>query len=111
MKCKNCNGTGTSGVTEPPSEKPVSDIKNPFNALGYLITWCVLFYLTYEAYVPLIEMIFGKDVHVSELVQWLNVVVMLVPPTVIVYLFRKFIPRLFAISICIVVPWFAYGIL
>ena len=109
--CPSCNGSGKSSAAEPYSEEPVSGGNTSFNAWAYLITWCILFYLTYEIYVPFMEMIFGKNLHVSELVKWLNIVIMMVPPTVIVYLFRRFIPGLFALSIIIGILGLAYGMI
>ena len=70
-----------------------------FKALSFIVAWLILFYLTYQVYVPLLEMVFGNDLKVSEAVKWLNVAIMMLPPTIIVYLLRRFIPALFAFSI------------
>ena len=77
---------------------------------AFIITWLILFYLTYQAYVPLFEMIFGGDMRhkLSEPLKWLNLIIMMVPPSIIVFLFRRFIPALFVVGIIIGILLLAY---
>jgi hypothetical protein len=93
--CPRCNGSGTvSGY-----ESDVSGEDYASDVFIFVLAWLVLFYLTYQIYVPLFEMIFGNDVLVPEDIKWLNLFVMMIPPTVIVYIFRKFIPILVGVGI------------
>ena len=80
------------------------------NVWAFIITWLILFYLTYQVYVPLFEMIFGGDMRhkLSEPLKWLNLIIMMVPPSIIVFLFRRFIPALFVVGIIIGILLLAY---
>ena len=42
------------------------ETERSFNAWAYLIFWGVLFYITFNLYVPLYEMIFGKPENMPE---------------------------------------------
>jgi len=60
---------------------------------------------------PWLEMKFGKGFKIPEFIKWLNIIIMMMPPTVIVYLFRRIIPALFALSIITGIIVLAYGMI
>lgn len=121
VSCPRCYGRGTVQGYVPDNPNTVGTVSNnnasfsnnntSFNAWAFIIVWLILFYLTYKIYVPLLDMIFGKDIKVSEYIKWLNVIIIMVPPTVIVYIFRRFIPALFALGIFIGILVFVYGVI
>jgi len=97
--CPNCNGSGKSSALDTSSEQSASSNNPLFIALAFIIAWCVLFYFTLMMDIYLIEMVFGKEEKSPEFLKWLNILLVAIPPTFIVYKFRKLIPGLLAVSI------------
>ena len=97
VSCPRCNGSGKTNIRKESNGSDVSSSSDGSNAWAFIIAWGVLFYLTYQLTIALAEMIFGKEVNAPEFVKWLIVIFMLIPPTVLVFVFRKIIPSLFYI--------------
>ena len=109
--CPRCHGRGTVRGNVPEEVRGVesgSSSGELYIVIAFVVVWLGLFYLTYKLSVPILEAVYGKDPKVSDAVKWLNVVIISIPPTVVVYLARKIIPGLFYLGVIIGILFIAY---